>query len=401
MKRSCLIAGGGPAGMMLGYLLARAGIDVTVLEKHADFLRDFRGDTIHPSTLTVMDELGLLEEFLKRPHQEVKYAQGEIGGRRLRLADFTHLPGKCKFIVFMPQWDFLDFLSEKARAFPNFHLMMRSEAKGLIREGGRVSGLKVQTPEGVRDILVDLVVGADGRASVLRDAAGLKVRDLGAPMDVLWFRLPYRQEDTNVALGRIVAGGMFIMLYRGDYWQCASIIRKGSFEAVKAAGLAAFRVRVAELAHRSSADEIQSWDDVRLLTVRVDRLERWHLPGILFIGDAAHAMSPVGGVGINLAIQDAVAAANLLAAPLLHGTLQESDLAAVQRRRRFPTWATQKMQVTAQNAVIDPLLASGRLPKVPGILTLAQRWTFLQRIPARIIGMGFRPEHVKAKMARG
>jgi 2-polyprenyl-6-methoxyphenol hydroxylase-like FAD-dependent oxidoreductase len=394
LSTTCLIAGGGPAGIMCGYLLARAGTDVIVLEKHRDFFRDFRGDTIHPSTLQVMDELGLLEDFLALPHQEVRHAEGELGDTRIRLADFTHLPTRCKFIAFLPQWDFLNFLALKARAFPNFRLLMETEAAGLLRERGRVCGLMTKSPEGEFAIRARLAIAADGRHSAVREAAGLRVRNLGAPMDVLWFKLAFREGDAPAVFGRIAEGAVLVRLYRGDYWQCALIIRKGTFDEVQRQGLDAFRARVAALARRDTADEIASWDDVRLLTVAVDRLGRWWQPGLLFIGDAAHAMSPIGGVGINLAIQDAVAAANILAAPLRRGALTDDDLARVEKRRRFPTWATQKMQTTVQNRVIDPLLSSGRTPAVPGFVKLAQRWTWLQRIPARVIGMGFRPEHV-------
>jgi 2-polyprenyl-6-methoxyphenol hydroxylase-like FAD-dependent oxidoreductase len=395
LSTTCLIAGGGPAGMMCGYLLARAGIDVIVLEKHRDFFRDFRGDTIHPSTLQVMDELGLLEDFLALPHQEVRHAEGELGDTRIRLADFTHLPTRCKFIAFLPQWDFLNFLAHKARALPNFRLLMETEAAGLIRERGRVCGLMAKSPEGEFAIRAPLAIAADGRHSAVREAAGLRVRNLGAPMDVLWFKLAFREGDAPAVFGRIADGAVLVRLYRGDYWQCALIIRKGTFGEVQRQGLEAFRARVAALARRDTADEIASWDDVRLLTVAVDRLARWWQPGLLFIGDAAHAMSPIGGVGINLAIQDAVAAANILVGPLRNGAMRDGDLARVGKRRRFPTWATQKMQTIVQNRVIDPLLSSGRAPAVPGFIKLAQRWTWLQRIPARVIGMGFRPEHVR------
>ena len=381
--------------MMLGYLLARAGIAVTVLEKHADFLRDFRGDTIHPSTLTVMDELGLLDDFLKRPHQKVYRAQGEIGDTRVQLADFSHLPGKCPFIAFMPQWEFLDFLAEKARALPNFTLMMQAEATGLLRDGERVAGCGVQTQGGLKEIRAGLTIGADGRQSLLCDASGLKVRDLGAPIDVLWFKLAVRQNDSPAVFGRIANGQVMVMLYRGDYWQCALVIRKGALEAVKAHGIDAFRARVAALAHRASADEIKSWNDVKLLTVTVDRLERWHLPGLLFIGDAAHAMSPVGGIGINLAIQDAVAAANILVEPLRGNSLTEADLARVQKRRRLPTRVTQAFQVFAQNNVLGAILGSERTPDLPLFVKFLQRWPVLQRIPARAVGFGIRPEHVR------
>jgi 2-polyprenyl-6-methoxyphenol hydroxylase-like FAD-dependent oxidoreductase len=390
----CVIAGGGPAGMMAGYLLARAGIDVIVLEKHDDFLRDFRGDTIHPSTLEVMAELGLLDDLLKRPHQQVRYAEGEIGEERIRLADLTHLPTRCKFIALMPQWDFLNFLAEKARDFPTFRLMMTTEATDLLRDGERVVGIAARRAAEVLDIRADLVVAADGRHSRMRQAAGLAVKDLGAPMDVLWFKLAHREDQRHAVFGRIDAGQVLVMLERGDYWQCALIIRKGTFEAVKAAGLDAFRARVAKLAKRESADEITSWDDVKLLTVAVDRLARWYQSGLLVIGDAAHAMSPVGGIGINLAIQDAVAAANILAQSFGQRTIPIDDLRRIQKRRTFPTWATQALQLAIQNKVIDPILKSGATPKVPGIVRLMQRWPVLQRIPARIIGIGFRPEHV-------
>jgi 2-polyprenyl-6-methoxyphenol hydroxylase-like FAD-dependent oxidoreductase len=392
---SCVIAGGGPAGMMAGFLLARAGIDVIVLEKHEDFLRDFRGDTIHPSTTNVLAELGLLDQFLALPHQEVPYAEGEIGNERFRVADFTHLPAHCKCIVFMPQWDFLSFLAAQAKRFPSFRLMMGTEATDLMREGERTVGLAARTSSGPIEIRADLVLGADGRHSRLRDAAGLVVNDLGAPMDVLWFRLARRPNEDHAVLGRFADGQAMVMLDRGDCWQCALIIRKGTAEAVKAEGLAAFRARVARIAKRSSADEIASLDDVKLLTVAVDRLPEWFRPGLLFIGDAAHAMSPVGGVGINLAIQDAIAAANILAKPLRRKAVTLDDLRRVQKRRRFPTWATQTLQVAIQNHVIDPMLASGKTPKPPAPLRLAQRWPLLQRIPARLIGMGVRPEHVR------
>jgi 2-polyprenyl-6-methoxyphenol hydroxylase-like FAD-dependent oxidoreductase len=396
LSTTCLIAGGGPAGMMCGYLLARAGVDVIVLEKHADFLRDFRGDTVHPSTLQVMHELGLLEEFLTRPHQEIAHVGIQIGRERFNAADFTHLPTRCKFIAFMPQWDFLDFLAEKAKKLPNFHLMMEAEATELLRDGMRVTGVVARTKIGECNISATLTIGADGRHSILRERSGLPVKDLGAPIDVLWLRLKRRPgDDDNFVLGRVEAGQVLVMLYRGDYWQCALVIPKGGYDGLRKNGLEAFRKRVAMLAGRDDAEEIASWDDLKLLTVSVDRLTRWHLPGLLFIGDAAHAMSPIGGVGINLAIQDSVAAANILAGPLRRECVTDRDLARVEKRRRFPTWAIQAFQVAVQNRVLDPLLASGETPAVPGIVKLAQHWTFLQRIPARLIGMGVRPEHVK------
>ncbi|MET0923516.1 MAG: FAD-dependent oxidoreductase [Xanthobacteraceae bacterium] len=397
VRTTCCIAGGGPAGMMLGFLLARAGVDVVVLEKHRDFLRDFRGDTIHPSTLEVMHELGLLDEFLRLPHQEVRQLQGVIGDTSIRIADFTHLPTRCRFIALMPQWDFLNFLAEKARRYPSFHLRMQAEATELIEDGGRVTGLRATTPAGTLVVQADLVVGADGRHSTVRRCAGLEVEDIGTPIDVLWMRLPRRPSDGTAPLGRFGAGKIFIMLDRGDYWQCAYVIPKGGFEEIKAKGLDAFRAAVAEIAPQfgDRVRELASWDDIKLLTVKIDRLRRWHRPGLICIGDAAHAMSPVGGVGINLAVQDAVAAANILAAPLRAGTLRERDLAAVERRRRFPTRATQRMQVFMQNNLLRAVLASQAAPSPPWPLRLIGRYPLLQRIPARLVGMGFRPEHVR------
>ena len=381
--------------MMCGYILARAGVDVIVLEKHEDFLRDFRGDTVHPSTLEVIHELGLLPDFLKRPHQEVTYLKADFGERQYTVGDFTHLPTQCKFIALMPQRDFLDFLAEKARALPNFRLLMETEATDLIRDGRTVCGIVARTKNGEQRITAHLTIGADGRHSVLRDRTGLTLDDLGAPIDVLWLRLAHLPGDADEPVARIGAGQFFIMLHRGDYWQCALVIPKGGYAAVREQGLEKFRARIAAIARRASADEIRDWDDVKLLTVSVNRLKRWHQPGLLFIGDAAHAMSPVGGVGINLAIQDAVAAANILAAPLRCKRVRPTDLARVQTRRMFPTRATQAAQVAVQNRVLNPLLVSTRTPKAPSILRLAQHWTFLQRIPARLVGMGVRPEHVR------
>jgi len=392
---TCVIAGGGPAGVMAGFLLARAGVDVVVLEKHADFLRDFRGDTIHPSTMEVLGELGVLEKFLALPHEELKYVEGEFGDERVRVGDFTHLPTRAKFVALMPQWDFLNFLASEGRRLSTFRLMMGAEATALLRDGERTVGLSVTTPSGSLSITADLVIGADGRHSRLRDAAGLPIEDLGAPMDVLWFRLVHREREHHAALGRFAAGQALVMLDRGDYWQCALIIRKGTAAAVKAEGLAAFRARIAKLARRDSVDEIQGLDQVKLLTVAVDRLTTWCRPGLLFVGDAAHAMSPIGGVGINLAIQDAVAAANILAGPLRRRAVTLTDLQRVQNRRMFPTRATQALQVFIQNCVIDPMLRRGTTPAVPAAVRSAQRWPLLQRIPARVIGMGFRPEHVR------
>ena len=397
----CCIAGGGPAGMMLGLLLARAGIAVLVLEKHADFLRDFRGDTIHPSTLEVMHELGILEEFLQRPHQEVRTLGAQIGDAFLQVADFEHLPTHCRFVALMPQWDFLNFIAEQAKRYPGFQLEMEAEATALIEEGGLVTGLRAETPRGDLVVRADLVVGADGRRSTVREKAGLEISDFGAPMDVLWMRLSRRPTDPGQSLGRVDAGRIFVMLNREDYWQCAYVIPKGGFDQIRLHGLEAFRGEIERLAPYLSdrVSELGDWSDIKLLTVAVDRLRVWHRPGLLCIGDAAHAMSPIGGVGINLAIQDAVAAANILAPRLLQGTVNQDDLRAVQRRREFPTRATQQLQLFVQNRVIGQVLqGTGNLSPPLAVRLLAQ-WPLLRRIPARLIGLGFRPEHVKLPAA--
>jgi 2-polyprenyl-6-methoxyphenol hydroxylase-like FAD-dependent oxidoreductase len=392
----CAIAGGGPAGMMLGFLLARAGVDVLVLEKHADFLRDFRGDTIHPSTLEIMHELGLLDDFLKRPHSEVRELTGLIGEDRVVLADFSHLPTRCQFVAFMPQWDFLDFLADHAKLYPSFHLHMQADVDGLFKDGDKVVGLKAKTPEGMIEVRADLVVGADGRHSAVRDLAGLEVEDFGAPMDVLWLRLSKRPGDGAQSLGRIQAGRLFVMLDRGDYWQCAFVIPKGGFNELRRQGLDAFRAAIVALnpALADRVKEIASWDDAKLLTVKVDRLKRWYRDGLLCIGDAAHAMSPVGGVGINLAIQDAVAAANILAPPLRKGPVSVELLGKVQARRQWPTEMMQWVQLQVQKRVISNVLTMTEQPRAPFAVRLLNRYPVLRRLPARLIGMGFRPEHV-------
>jgi len=401
----CAIAGGGPAGLMLGVLLARAGVKVAVLEKHADFLRDFRGDTIHPSTLTVMDELGWLDEFLKLPHQPVRTLNGQFGTERVRLADFSHLPVKTPYIAMMPQWDFLNFLAKKGKYYPGFALYMQTEATDLIFDSGKVVGLTAHSPQGWDAITADLVVCADGRASKLRERAGFTPKDLGAPMDVLWFRLPRQPTDTDETQGRFEAGRIFIMLNRGDYWQCAFVIPKGGNDEVRARGLAAFQASVGALVpfEAERAREICDWDKVSLLSVAVNRLEKWARTGLLCIGDAAHAMSPVGGVGVNLAIQDAVAAANILAEPLRKGTVSLGDVMKVQRRREFPTRATQRMQVIAQNRIIKRALTADAPLRAPPALKALLAIPYIGRLPARLIGLGLRPEHVcdAIRQARG
>jgi 2-polyprenyl-6-methoxyphenol hydroxylase-like FAD-dependent oxidoreductase len=393
----CVIAGGGPAGMMLGLLLARAGVPVLVLEKHGDFLRDFRGDTIHPSTLELMHELGILNALLERPHQKAETLSGQIGAAVIPIADFRHLPTHCRFIAFMPQWDFLDFIAEEARRLPAFRLEMEAEVTDLLIENGRVAGVRATTPRGEVAIRADLIIGADGRHSVVRGKAGFETIDLGAPMDVLWLRLARRPDDPGQTFGLIDTGRILVVLNREDYWQCAFIIKKGGFDEIRNRGLPFLRAEIVRLAPylRDRTGELASWDDVKLLTVMVDRLNVWHRPGLLCIGDAAHAMSPIGGVGINLAIQDAVAAANMLAAPLLRGAVSDADLRAVQRRREFPTRATQRLQVLIQNRVIGRVLETTKPISPPFAVRLFQMMPYLRRFPARLVGMGFRPEHIR------
>lgn len=383
--------------MMLGLLLARAGVRVVVLEKHADFLRDFRGDTVHPSTLEVVHELGLLDAFLARPHQKLFEIGAMFGERRMMVADFRFLPVTCGFIAFMPQWEFLDFLADEARRYPGFELRMQSRVTGLMEdERGRITGVHTEGPDGAQSIRADLVVGADGRRSDVRTAAKLAVRTFGAPMDVLWMRLSRQPGDPEQTLGYIAPGRLLVALRREDYWQCAFVIPKGDFAVLQAAGLEQLRARIAGIAPWLSGrvQELREWNDVKLLTVAVDRLDTWWRPGLLCLGDAAHAMSPIGGVGINLAIQDAVAAANSLAGPLRTGALIDAHLAAVQKRREFPTRVTQRAQLLIQNVVIRSVLASTGLPEPPLVLRLLDRFPRLRRIPARLVGMGARPEHV-------
>jgi 2-polyprenyl-6-methoxyphenol hydroxylase-like FAD-dependent oxidoreductase len=387
--------------MMMGLLLARSGVEVVVLEKHGDFLRDFRGDTVHPSTLRLLDELGLAEEFLRLPHQEVSRLTVTTDDGTYQVADFGRLSGAFPFLAFVPQWDLLDFLADQARQLPNFALRMDAEAVGLLRDGERVSGVRYRTPgAGDQEVRARLTVAADGRNSVLRSAAGLRLRDYGAPMDVLWFRLAKpdgERPSSTGGVGRVTRGRMLIRIDRGDYWQCAYLVPKGGYAALEAAGLAAFREDLARLLPAGSTlGGLRDWHDVRVLSVRVDRLTRWHQPGLLFIGDAAHAMSPIGGVGINLAVQDAAAAARLLAGPLRSGAVRAHHLARIRRRRLLPTVVTQSAQRTIQSRVLSRILAGDQPVGTPRVLRLLDRHPVLQGIPARAIGIGIRPEHFPA-----
>jgi 2-polyprenyl-6-methoxyphenol hydroxylase-like FAD-dependent oxidoreductase len=385
--------------MTLGLLLARAGVEVIVLEKHGDFLRDFRGDTIHPSTLELMHELGMLDEFLRLPHQEMRRAKILFDNVEIAGPDFSHLPTRCKFIALMPQWDFLNFLAAQAKHYPTFQLLMNSEAEGLIEENGRVLGVRAKTEQGELIVYADLVVGADGRSSVLRERAGIEVHDFGVPIDVLWFRVPQTAAGAEPALGRVRNGKILITIDRGDYFQCGSIIRKGAFQEIKRLGLAAFRDEILSVAPflRDAIGEIDDWDKVKLLTVQVNRLRQWYRPGLLFIGDAAHAMSPAGGVGINLAIQDAVATANLLTDRLRWGNCATDDLLRVQQRREWPTRMTQAIQVFIHRRMFGSGADPERAISIPwparAILWLLA--PALRRVAARVVGIGFRAEHIR------
>jgi 2-polyprenyl-6-methoxyphenol hydroxylase-like FAD-dependent oxidoreductase len=397
LTTGCCIVGGGPAGMMLGHLLARAGVDVVILEKHADFLRDFRGDTIHPSTLELMHELGILADFLGLPHQEVRELKARFGGLELTFADFSHLPTHCKFIALMPQWDFLNFLVERGRRYPGFRVLMQAAATDLIEHEGAVVGVRAHTPDGELELRAPLVVGSDGRHSLVRQKAGLEVENLGAPMDVLWFRMRRKFDDPDETMGVFEAGHIFVVINRGDYWQCGYVIPKGSFEEMRRAGLTQFCAQLARTMplFADRVGELTNWDQIKLLTVTVDRLKRWYRRGLICIGDAAHAMSPVGGVGINLAVQDAVAAANILAQPLLAGAVGEDLLGQVQARREFPTRMIQRAQVFVQERVITGVLGNRDEIKPPLLLKLLRAVPILRRIPARIVGIGIRPEHIR------
>lgn len=381
---------------MAGYLLARAGVETVVIEKHGDFFRDFRGDTVHPSTMEVMQELGLLQDFLKLPHQKVRRLGGQIGDDLVMLANFASLKTTCPFVAFMPQWDFLDFLAGQAKKYSSFSLRMNTEATGLIEEEGRISGVRARTAEGELEIKAKLVIGADGRASIVRQSAGFVVDDIGAPMDVLWLRFSRKDSDPGETLGRVKPGLLFLMLNRNEYWQCGFVIKKGDFEKIKTDGIESFHKHIINVAPflADRVDEVNSFDDVKLLTVKVDRLQTWHRDGLLCIGDSAHAMSPIGGVGINLAVQDAVATANLLWKPLRDGTCDDNNLAKVQRRRSYPTRMTQGLQVFLQNNAVSKALSAETI-KTPLPLKIINALPVLQAIPADIIGMGFRPEHIE------
>jgi 2-polyprenyl-6-methoxyphenol hydroxylase-like FAD-dependent oxidoreductase len=402
LQARCCIVGGGPAGMMLGLLFARAGIDTIVLEKHADFLRDFRGDTIHPSTLEAMNDLGFYEEFLALPHEKAYILTGKIGGFTLPLANFSHLPTRAKFIAFMPQWHFLDFLARKAAAYRSFRLMMRADVVSLIEEDSAIKGVVAQTPQGRLEVRADLTIAADGRHSTARQAAGLIPDEIGAPMDVLWFALSRKEEDPHETFGRVEAGQFLILINRGEHWQCGYVIPKGSLSALKTGDVTTLRKTLADLAPFTAdrVAEIKSWDDVKLLTVAVDRLPVWHKHGFLCIGDAAHAMSPVGGVGINIAVQDAIATANLLAAPLLQeGALPQAALANVQKHRERAVKLTQAAQVCIQNRVISRVLGSKTKVAPPWFIRLFMYFPLLQRLPGRLIGLGVQPERVRSPIA--
>ena len=399
MDFQCIIAGGGPAGVMLGYLLARAGVHVAVFEKHADFFRDFRGDTVHPSTLTVMYELGLLDEFLKVPHNEIRRLSGRFAGVSLNLVDFAHIPGPCKFVAFMPQWDFLNFLADQGRRLPTFHLEMEALVDDLIFDGDRVAGVRISSKGGTRELRAPLVVAADGRDSILRERAQMQPREIAVPIDVLWMRLSRHSDDPGQTFGNIAPGGILVTIDRGEYYQCAFVIQKGGFERIKSLGLEYLRQQIVALAPflDDRVSELKTFDDVKLLTVRVNRLPIWYRPGLLFIGDAAHAMSPIGGVGINLAIQDAVATANILAAKLRSNTVCVHDLGAVQKRREFPTKVIQGFQVLAQNIGVDRVLNTTEAQNRPPFLfRILDRSALLRWIPAYVIGIGPRPEHVSS-----
>lgn len=393
-----VVVGAGPAGLMAAFLLARQGRQVVLLEKHGDFLRDFRGDTIHPSTLDLIDQLGFLDEFLKLPHTRAEKLNAEINGKNITIADFSKLSTKCKFIAFMPQWEFLNFLSEKAKQFDNFRIIMNCQSQDLIWQDGKITGVTAKTYEGDITVKAGLTIAADGRNSKLRQQSGLELQEFGAASNVLWMKLSHQSEDPPYTMGHGGPRQGFILIDRGDYWQCGFVIPKGSFEELKAKGLEHFREEVSRFSPlpQSRMDEITSWDDVHLLSIRINRLTQWWQPGLIFIGDAAHAMSPIGGVGVNLAIQDAVAATNILKTPLQKHKVTPKDLAKVQKRRSFPTKATQKLQLmmqkSSQRRNIDPEKKKGP----PSFMRYIAKWPPLAHFAGRIVGMGFRSEKIKS-----
>jgi 2-polyprenyl-6-methoxyphenol hydroxylase-like FAD-dependent oxidoreductase len=401
LQTRCVVAGGGPAGMMAGYLLARAGVPVVVLEKHADFNRDFRGDTIHPSTLELMHELGLLEEFLKQPHQELRELRAVVNGQIVPAADFSKLPTRCKFIAFMPQWDFLNFLSSHAKRFPTFQLFMETEVVDLLMENSRVTGVRAKTRSGELEVHADLVIGADGRHSIVHTRAGFELQEFGVPIDVLWMRISRKQGDPKQTFGFFQHGKLVVLLDRDDYWQAGFVIPKGQFDEIKERGLAHFQNDIVSFASflRDRVAELDDWSKIKLLTVQVNRLTNWCREGLLCIGDSAHAMSPAGGVGINLAIQDAVATANLLAEKLQRGPVHVDDLRRVQARREWPTRLIQGMQVFIHRRVVTGRSSGQKNPALPFVLRLLKWFPILRQLPARFIGLGPRPEHIHSPTA--